>query len=170
MTTLQICEHVFADDVGILIPTSKTNFQEVENYISLCERALDANLNLCKSFILPIGFITIPTWIQGKYCTISKQGDISRYSGAPIHNQVSTTTLIDYCLNNVGKHISFRKDKHLSFVQRILSIKKILFAIPIYHMMYMYFSKSTAFKLQQLCKDLIWGFAKSDHQEIPIIA
>lgn len=62
--TLQICERLFVDDVGILIPTSEICFQEVEACIFLYEKASSAKLNMHKSSILPIGFIDIPNWLQ----------------------------------------------------------------------------------------------------------
>lgn len=37
-------------------------------------------------------------------------------------------------------------------------------------MMYMHISKSAVLKLQWLCKDFLWGFAKNGHQKIPLIS
>lgn len=56
---------------------------------------------------------------------------------------------------------------HLLFLT-IITIQKILLAIPVYHMMYMHFSKAVAYKLQQLCKDFLWGFVKMATAKFPL--
>lgn len=168
--SLQICERLFANDVGILILATKSHFQEVEECIHLYERAFGAKLNLRKSLALPIGFSVISSWLQAKGCIFYKPGEISRYLGAPIGYQVQQSKLLDYCLNYVSKRIASWKGKHVSFPRCIILIRKILSAILVYHMMYMRLSKTAAHKLQQLFKDLLWGFAKNGRCKMPLIA
>lgn len=168
--TLQVRERLFADDVSIFIPVLEASFLEVKNCVRLYEQAFGAKLNLHKSSVLPISLTAIPQWLHDKGCTIFNIGEISRYLGAPIGSSVLNHQLIDYCLSNVGKRISLWKDKHLSFVGRVILIRRILTAILVYHMMYTYFSKSAALKLQRLCKDFLWGFSKNGARKVPLIA
>lgn len=59
--SLHLCKHMFAYDMGILIPTTQQCFNEVEESISLYEQASSAKLNIQKSIVLPIGLTTIPS-------------------------------------------------------------------------------------------------------------
>lgn len=78
-----------------------------------------------------------------------------QYLGAPIGVRLSKTQIQDYCLDWVCIRISSQKSKHLSLTARIIVIKQILMAIPVYHQMYMHFSTDATMKLQRLCKDFL---------------
>lgn len=99
--SLHICELLFADDLGVLIPASAQAFQELEEVIHLYEGASGAKLNIQKSSVLPIGLSTIPQWLADKGCTIHKSGDILKYLSAPLGTNIPPEKLTDFCLDRL---------------------------------------------------------------------
>lgn len=59
-TSLNVYEWLFADDLGILLPSIAQAFQELEEVIHLYKCASGAKLNIQKSALLPIGLSTVP--------------------------------------------------------------------------------------------------------------
>lgn len=59
---LTICHRLFADDVGIFIPTTENNFKKLKEILLLYELASGAKLNLSKSVIIPLA---PPTYHNG---------------------------------------------------------------------------------------------------------
>lgn len=72
--------------------------------------------------------------------------------GAPIGIRLPKHKIQDYFLDRMCKHISSWKAKHLSFTARVILIKQVLMAIPVYHQIYIHFPKGP---LQQLYKDFL---------------
>lgn len=168
--TLCIYERMFVDDMGILIPTISTSFQEVKSCIALYKMASRAKLNIHKSIMIPIGFSQIPSWLQEKGCKLLEQGEITRYLGASLGYLVPQVKLLDYYINKLSKRIASWKEKNISFAGKIILIRQVLAAIPIYHRMASYFMTTASNQIQHLCKDFLWGFNEAGQRKIPLIS
>lgn len=79
--SLSICEHLFVDDMGIMIPTEPEFFKQVEECIALYERASRARLNIRKSSIIPLGLRDVLQWLIDKGYVIISERVISWYLG-----------------------------------------------------------------------------------------
>lgn len=167
---LSICEHLFVDDIGILILATPQCYVEVESCIRLYELTSGAKLNISKSIVLPIGLSNIPQWLQDKGSVIISPGTILTYLGAPLGVNISPSQITDFCLDRVSKRLSTWKSRTISFTGLIILIISILLSIPVYHMMYLYFSSSASKKLQQLCKNFLWGYNKEGWRKTPLIS
>lgn len=167
--TLQICKRLFADDMGILIPADAGSFQEVEDCLQLYEKALGAKLNLPKSSISPIGLTDIPQWLLDKGCKILAPGVILRHLGASAGYQVSLPSLLNYSLDRVHDSIACWKEHHILFASKLILIKQVLLAIPVFHMMTIHFTKAASLQLQRMCKDFLWGFNSSGRRKFPLV-
>lgn len=129
-----------------------------------------AKPNLSKSSILPIGLTDIPQWLCDKEFKILAPRLILRHLRVPIGYQVSTHSLLNYCLDKVNDRIAIWKECRNSFSRKITLIKHVLLAIPIFHMMAIHFSKTTSLQLQCMCKDFLWGFNNSSQRKTLLMA
>lgn len=118
--SLSICERLFADNMGIMIPAQPEFFKQVEDCILLYERASGAKLNIQKSTIIPLGMSIIPQWLRDKGCVILPEGDITRYLGAPLGYNVSAKKIQEFCLDRVCRLISSWKGRHISFAGKVI--------------------------------------------------
>jgi hypothetical protein len=166
-SSLTVCKMLFADHVGIFIPASETAFIELCNCTSLYEQASGAKLNLQKSVITPISLDIIPDWINKTGCSITKEGKIHKYLGAPFGINLTSSAVQSFCLNKLAKRITTLKPRFILFTGRFQLIKQVLSAMQIYHMMYTLFKKSTTVKIERLCQEFLWGHNKNGSRKVP---
>jgi hypothetical protein len=157
---LTIYHMLFADDVGIFIPAAESAFSELQNCLTYYEEASGAKLNLQKSIITPIAMDAIPQWIKSTGCSITKDGEIHKYLGAPFGTNLASAAIQNFCLDKLAKRITALKPRCISFPGRILLIKQVLQAMPVYHMMYTHLQKSTSTKIERMCRISYGGIIK----------
>ncbi|CAM6102385.1 unnamed protein product [Calypogeia fissa] len=58
----------------------------------------------------------------------------------------------------------------LTFMGRVLVVKHVLQAIPIYHAMFLHAPDTICKKFSRLCKDFLWGFNKAGGRKLPLVA
>lgn len=80
---LCISYRLFADDVGIFIPTDLQLFEVLKKTLELYEKASGARLNLRKSTMIPLGENSEVDWIYDTGCVIAGPGEVFKYLGAP---------------------------------------------------------------------------------------
>lgn len=83
-----ICEWLFADDLRVFIPAIEQAFSDLEEVISLYERASGEKLNLPKSSVIPMGLPQIPNWVIAKNCQILNFGGILKYLDGPLGSNI----------------------------------------------------------------------------------
>jgi hypothetical protein len=95
---------------------------------------------------------------------------VHRYQGAPWGSQLSDLQLHQFFLDKISPRLCSWTSKMLSFTGRLLLIKHVLQAIPIYHMMFMKTPTKTVKQLEQIFKDFIWGFKKDGGWKTPLVS
>lgn len=154
----------------MFIPTEETAFRQARNCLVVYEEASGARLNLNKFVIIPFGAPQIPEWLSQTSCLISESGTVHRYLGAPWGCKLSDGQLHNYCLDQISERLRTWSTKILTFTGRVLLIKHVLQAIPIYHMMFIKTPMATKKKLEQIFKDFLWGFKKEGGRKAPLVA
>lgn len=167
---LTILYRLFADDLRIFIPATLQAFNELKTILSCYETASGARLNLQKSVVIPFALKEIPEWLRETGCIIIKSGEVQRYLGAPIGVDLRSDQLHQFCLEKIGKRLSSWSLRLLSFSGRLILIKHVLQAIPIYHMMFIKSSEKLAKKMVALSWDFLWGHNAEGGKRIPLIA
>lgn len=149
---LTICYRIFAENVGIFIPTTKSNFNNLQEALKLYETASRAKLNMSKSMIIPHTLLVIPNWLHNTGCTVNLPGEIHKYLGAPFGFQLKASEMHNFFLDCISKKILGWAKKLLSFTGKVILIQHVLRSITIYHMMYMVAPVSTIKQINCLFK------------------
>lgn len=103
---------------------------------------------------------SIPQWLVDTSCKIIQHGEIQKYLGAPIDHSLRLSSLHDFCLDRISKHIKGWANKILSFTEKTLLIQHVPQSIAIYHMMYIATLVGTTKQINRMLKDFLWGFNK----------
>jgi hypothetical protein len=142
---LTVSFRLFADDMGMFIPATAHAFGQAKEILAVYELASGQKLNLSKSVIVPFGLPEdTQHWVTETGCHISKVGEIQKYLGAPWGVGLSEAQLHTYCLDRISDRLRLWSARMLSFTGRVLLIKHVLQAIPIYHMMFVRTPTKTA--------------------------
>ncbi|KAL2635683.1 hypothetical protein R1flu_007162 [Riccia fluitans] len=67
--------NLFADDSGVFLKASQTNFRNLQQTISMYERISGAKLNLEKLTVIPVGMSSTPQWLKDTGCYIAREGE-----------------------------------------------------------------------------------------------
>lgn len=167
---LVISYMLFADDLGMFVPASESHFNEVISCLRKYEAASGSKLNLQKSIIVPFCMESIPNWLSDLGCEISEEGKVQKYLGAPFGTKITPMQVQQFCLNGIRARLSSWTLKTISFSGRVLLIKQVLMAIPVYHMMYVSISKNTSDQIRRMCCDFLWGFNTSGRRKTVLVA
>jgi hypothetical protein len=168
--TLNVAHRLFADDMGIMIPATEEAFNSIRQALSEYEQASGAKLNIQKTIIVPIALQTIPRWITQIGCKVADAREITKYLGAPFGTRLSTQAVQTFCLDRLANKIVKLKLQSLSFTSRLLVLKHILHAMPVYHLMYTRFPKSTQIRVQRICAAFLWGYNQSGGSKTHLVA
>lgn len=90
--------------------------------------------------------------------------------GCPWGRNLSQKAIHKFCIGRIEKRLASWSARLLSFAGWIVLIKHILEALPIYNLMFMKTSKTEAEKMENLCKDFLWGRKKIGNRKTPMIS
>jgi hypothetical protein len=147
---LTVSFRLFADDMGMFIPATGEAFQQVKTHLTDYEKASGQLLSLTKSVVVPFGLPNLPLWLTELGCSISKPGQVQRYLGAPWGIGLSDAQLHNFCLDRISDRLKTWSARTLSFTGRVILVKHVLQAIPIYHMMFVKTPQQTAKKMERI--------------------
>lgn len=167
---LTISYRFFADDLGQFIPMTKNCFDEALAAINTYTLASGSQLNLDKSVIIPFNIKPLPDWIGNIGCRILKPKEIHKYLGTPLGQDIDSRQLHSFVIEKVKGRINSWSAKTLSFSGKILLIRHILQAIPIYYLMSMPIPARTAKLVASILKDFLWGFNETGGRKNPLEA
>lgn len=162
---------LFEDDLGMSVPATELAFGQTRAALNCYEKATGAKLNLWKPVVIPINAMeVIPIWLQETRCKLSGVGEVQQYLGAPFRLKLSVSQQHCFCLDRIGGRLSAWSTHFLSFTGRVLLVKHVLQAIPIYHMMFLRSSEVLARKIISLSRVFLWGQNEIGGQRIPLVA
>ncbi|KAL3683477.1 hypothetical protein R1sor_001499 [Riccia sorocarpa] len=161
---------LFADDSGVSIQAEEDDFEELHNAIHLYERISGAKLNLQKSTVIPWGMTEVPEWLLRKGCKIAQKKEVIRYLGFPVGWDVTEEDQIDYVLCKVKKRLSYWGYRLLSFPGRVVVLKHILRAMPIYYLAGLNLQQKSLDELEKIGRIFLWGHNREGSTKIPMVA
>jgi hypothetical protein len=155
---LTVSFRLFANDMGMFIPAMEEAFYQAKAHLQDYELASGQLLNLTKSVVIPFGLPSLPPWLTEIGCTISQPGQVQRYLGAPWGIGLSEAQLHNFCLDRISERLKSWSARMLSFTGRVILVKHVLQAIPIYHMMFVKTPQQTAKKMERFFSSFLWGY------------
>lgn len=102
---LTICHRLFVDDVGVFIPAMEDKFNKLQTILKLYETTSRAKLNLTKSVIVPLTLPMMPQWLINTDYIISAPGVVQKYLGASFGQNLKSSQLHEFCLDQISKRI-----------------------------------------------------------------
>lgn len=132
---------LFADDMDL-------SFEDDEIF----EGALGAKLNIEKSIFVPYycgGDISL--WICRSGCRIAAKGEVIRYLGSPIGHKIMANQARSFCAFLIATKLASWDTNDTSFYSRIVLIKHILHAIPMFLQISSHINKATWKHIENMC-------------------
>lgn len=153
--------------MGLFIPLSCECFEEVIRTYTL---ASSSKLNIEKFVIIPFSSKPLREWIHASGCRILGPKDVHKYLGVPFGYNIEPGQLHNFVIEKVTTRINSWSAKLLSFSSRVMLIKHILQAIPIYHLMILPILSKMAKTIAGLLNDFLWGFNPSGGRKTTLVA
>ncbi|XP_058774729.1 uncharacterized protein LOC131649001 [Vicia villosa] len=147
----------YADDTLIICEKLWSNIWTIKGLILLFESMSGLKVNYLKSSL--VGINVSQHWIM-EAANILNCGISSlplSYLGLPIGENSKRLDTWSQVINTVKTRLSSWKNKHLSIGGRIVILKSVLFAIPVYFLSFFKIPPGIIFKLESIFKQFLWG-------------
>ncbi|GMJ00001.1 hypothetical protein HRI_003669300 [Hibiscus trionum] len=147
----------FADDLIILCGASIGEIRNVKRTLRVFEIASGLHLNLSKShlFGININSVLIENWASSIGCSAGNLPTM--YLGLPLGNNRNSTALWDPVVSKFDASLANWKANNLSISGRLVLIKSVLSALPIYYMSLFKMPASIVQKLNSRMANFLWG-------------
>ncbi|KAL2641260.1 hypothetical protein R1flu_008847 [Riccia fluitans] len=165
-----LLHQLFADDTGVCIGQQKANFDELLKILEEYELASGAKVNIAKSLVMPLGSKEVPTWVDELGCEVAGSGRAFRYLGVQIGVDLLGNESITTALRKLNSRFLQWEDFYLPWAARVILIKHILAQIPSFVMMAVGCSVKDAKRLEQCCRQFLWGVNEQGTLKKPLIA
>lgn len=126
---------LFANDMALFLLETKENFQAAREVVSIYERISGAHLNIDKSTIVPMHDRETLAWYTTTGCKVARPGEIISFLGCPIGVKISALKEVEFLMDKVHKRVNHWSNHLLTLQGRILLVRHIWKAIPVYHLM-----------------------------------
>lgn len=116
-----------------------------------------AFLNVAKSVIIPLVNPVEQEWFNRIGCIVLKPGESTIYLGCIIGYNITPSKETQFLLGKVYKRLSHWANSSLSFVGRVILLKHVIRAMPIYHLMSMSLNLQGFDELESVSREFLWG-------------
>ena len=138
----QVLFQLFADDTGLFFHASEQNFRAIMECLSLYERISGAKINLDKSTLLQLDSGPEPDWFVRASCSIAAPGQPIKYLGCPVGKSITPTQELNFVLDKLIARLRHWTHRFLSMASKLIALKHILRAMPVFHLMILDFSQA----------------------------
>ncbi|KAL3679387.1 hypothetical protein R1sor_022343 [Riccia sorocarpa] len=160
---------LFADDSGVCIAATEENFNTLRKIIERFERISGAKLNLSKSVILPMIIDRTTPWLLQTGCKILNTAEDTVYLGCKVGAEVEEVQHELDLTSRMGNRLAQWTNRFLTLPARILMIKHILRALPVYQLMGLGLSDKGFKRLEMQCRIFLWGEGQSGKAKTPLV-
>jgi hypothetical protein len=137
----QILFQLFADDTGLFFHATEDNFHTaVMDCLHIFERISGARVNLDKSTIVQLDSRMQPAWFSLAGCKIAASGQVLKYLGCQFGRNLTQQQEVNFVLEKVRKHLRHWSNRLLTMSSKLIAIKHILCAIPVFYLMILDFT------------------------------
>ncbi|KAL3679416.1 hypothetical protein R1sor_022372 [Riccia sorocarpa] len=165
-----LMHQIYADDTGVNLTMQENQFTRLKEIIQTFEGISGAKLNLSKSLIMPICPSIPPAWVQATGCEIAGPGKDFLYLGIATSNPVDEVTIAKAINRKIMEKLSHWANRLLSWPARIILLKQVLAATPLYQLLSVGLEKKGLEGLETLCRQFLWGWADQDTPKASLVA
>lgn len=166
----QLLCQLFIDDTGLFLEMNEENFKVAMEVVSTYERILGARLNLEKSTIIQLDASLKLAWLRETGCKVTSVDEVIVYLGIPIGYRLSASREMEFVLEKVQRRLYHWSNRMLTMQGRLVLMKHVLRAIPIFHLMTLKLLKDGFLSLEGLCREFLWGKNDQGNPRQPLIA
>ncbi|KAL3694931.1 hypothetical protein R1sor_008582 [Riccia sorocarpa] len=160
---------LFANDSGICITATEQNFECLKLLVEKFERVSGAKLNLGKSVILPMMLERSTPWLERTGCRILNNAEEEKYLGCVIGNEVGEAQHERDLAQKMQKRLTHWTNKFLQWPSKVILVKHVLKALPIYQLLGLGLPDTGYKKLEALCRTFLWGVDSNGKAKTPLI-
>ncbi|KAL3691247.1 hypothetical protein R1sor_004898 [Riccia sorocarpa] len=160
---------LFADDSGICIAASESNFLVLKSIIGEFEQISGAKLNLGKSVILPMIIDRTTPWLERTGCRLLARGEEVVYLGCKVGDGIEEIHHEQDLLGKLARKLTQWTNRFLSWPSKILLINHVLRALPIYQFLGIGLLEQGYKKLEAKCRCFLWGESAAGRQKVALI-
>ncbi|KAL3685968.1 hypothetical protein R1sor_003990 [Riccia sorocarpa] len=148
---------LFADDSGVAIAATETNFQNLKTTIESFERISGAKLNLSKSIITPMRLDRSTLWLRETGCRILQQGELTKYLGCVVGTENREEACARDLTEKIQRQLAHWTNMTLSWPSRFILLRHVIRSIPIYQLLGLGLQNTGYKKLEASCRIFLWG-------------
>lgn len=111
-----------------------------------------------------------PDWIYQTGCRVVWNGEIVTYLGSPVGINITPSQEAEFLLNTIRKRTRHWANHLLSLQGRIVLLRHVLRAIPVYHLMALNLNKDGFKMLEGICREFVWGIGEQGNPKVPLVA
>jgi hypothetical protein len=163
----QILFQFFADDTGLFFEATEDNYRAVMEWISIFERISGAKVNLDKSNLVQLDSGPQLEWFQRAGCQITGDGVVMKNLGCSFGRKITAQQEIDFVLDKLRKRLRLWSLRMLSLPGKVIALKHLLRAMPIFHLMILDFNQKGYTQLETVCRIFLWGTSATGKPEVP---
>ncbi|KAL3694644.1 hypothetical protein R1sor_008295 [Riccia sorocarpa] len=160
---------LFVDDSGEAVTAEKDQFDNLQRTIEDFEDISGAQLNINKSVVIPM-VNTIPEWLDETGCTILKEQEKITYLGCQIGHNMTEKEHARSLAGKLTKKLANWTHRFLTWPGRVMLLRHVLRAIPIYHFLSIGLNDSGYKQLESVCRYFLWGAMREGKAQCPLIA
>ncbi|KAL3695701.1 hypothetical protein R1sor_009777 [Riccia sorocarpa] len=164
-----LLHQIYADDTGVNLTMEEVQFSRLTEVIQVYERISGAKLNVAKSLIMPIS-PSIPGWLEETRCEVAGPGKEFIYLGVNTSNPVNENQIVQLIRGKMMKRLSHWSNRFLSWPARIVLLKQVLAATPLYQLLSVGMETDGIEGLEILCRQFLWGWADQDSPKASLVA
>ncbi|KAL3677354.1 hypothetical protein R1sor_027302 [Riccia sorocarpa] len=165
-----LLHRLFADDSGVSITATEANFSNLTSTIARFEGFSGARLNLAKSAIIPLALPNVPQWLPATGCKIVSPGEHIVYLGCKAGPSFEEEDHARDIANKLVRKLAHWSHKFLTWPGRVVILRHILKAIPIYSFLSIGLSEEGYKHLEAVCRDFIWGTNRDGKAKLALLA
>ncbi|KAL3693009.1 hypothetical protein R1sor_006660 [Riccia sorocarpa] len=133
-------------------------------------RHLRGQLNITKSMIIPMAKNVTPRLLEETGCTIMKEQEKITYLGCQIGHNMTEKEHARTIADKLTRKLANWTHWFLTWPGRVMLLRHILRAIPIYHFLSIGLNELGYKQLKSVCRFFLWGTTREGKARCPLIA
>lgn len=149
---------------------NEDNFVVARETLNIYEKIFGAQLNMDKTTLVLMDDLPPLDWLATTRCKVAQPGEVIRYLGSPIGVYMTPTMELEYLLGKVRKRLSHWSNRIWTLQGRIVLMKHVLRAIPVFHLIALDMNQDGFKLLEGMCREFVWGLGEQGNPRVPLIA
>ncbi|KAL3676769.1 hypothetical protein R1sor_026717 [Riccia sorocarpa] len=160
----------FADDAAVYLQIHRPSLQHLQQLLQLFCSATGSVISYHKSQIRVIGRQRpAPRWFQESGCRTLPSTEISRYLGLYFALTATQQNLWNHCYQSILHRILAWQNNYISFEGRLILLKYVLAAIPVYTLALLQVTITQQKQLHRLFANFLWGHSDQGKPKVHLV-